>query len=58
MLPFHILTMRKFHKVRHDYYSARSLVGAPTFAVEEEIDWNANAQRRIIEALNSEQPNA
>jgi hypothetical protein len=49
MLPLHILSMRRFYEERLDYSSARSVADAPVFAMEKEIDWNTNAQPRILE---------
>jgi len=52
MLPLHILSMKRFYSERMDPGSARSVVDAPVFAMEKEIDWNTNARPRIAEKWN------
>jgi hypothetical protein len=49
MLPLHILAMKRFYERHLDYSTARSVVDAPVFAMEQEIDWNTNTQPRILD---------
>jgi hypothetical protein len=49
MLPLHILSMKRFYKERMHYEADRSVVNAPVFAMEQEIDWNTNAHPGILD---------
>jgi hypothetical protein len=49
MLSLHILSMKSFYDEKWGHSSIRSVVGAPVFAVEKEIEWGRNAQPRILE---------
>jgi hypothetical protein len=49
MLSFHILSMKQFYNERQGYSRIRSVVDAPVFAIQKEMDWNKNARPRILE---------
>jgi hypothetical protein len=52
MLPLHILSVKRFYSERWNYNSIRSVVGAPVFAIEKEMDWERQMERdREIEDL-------